>query len=136
MRAQQVQAGLLGLCIGLVVVAVGHGAYFERGFVPPAAAVLASVVDLSQQAGGLAGITPWILAGALVQWLGGAGRQVGVLLATGLLIDNSAAGWAILAGLTARTLLGGALRGRADRSLAIFGLGCIAGDMLHTALGD
>jgi len=44
----------------------------------------------------------WAIPGALIQFIGGPSRQMGVLLATGLLINNPMAGWAVLIGLGIR----------------------------------
>ena len=44
----------------------------------------------------------WALPGAIIQLAGGPGRQLGVLLATGLLINNAGAGWALLLGIALR----------------------------------
>ncbi|MBA3388853.1 MAG: hypothetical protein H0X19_05095 [Rubrobacter sp.] len=42
------------------------------------------------------------MPGALLQWLSGPSRQMGVLFATGLLITFPAVGWAVLAGILIR----------------------------------
>lgn len=134
-RHQQVYAALLGLAVALGVKSVGYETYFARGYLPPPAQVLAAALELSGSLAEVGFVLPWLLAGALAQWLGGPGRQVGLLLATGLLIDQPSAGWALLAGLAGRALLSPALRGRADSHLATFGLGCITGEMARSLSG-
>ena len=47
----------------------------------------------------------WAVPGAVVQWLGGPQRQIGILFATGLLILNPIAGWTALIALTVRVIL-------------------------------
>jgi hypothetical protein len=135
LRGQQVIASLLGLAAALVVIAAGHETYFERGFIPPAAVGLAAGLDLTNQPAALMALLPWLLVGALLQWLGGPRQSVGLLFATGLLIALPEAGWALLAGLGLKALAAVLFRGRAETTMAIFGLGCIAGEMLRTALG-
>ncbi len=74
----------------------------------------------------------WAIPGALIQWIGGPRRQLGVLLSTGLLIANPLAGWAVLAGIVLRVL---ALRLWGDKvrtSLEVFAAGTIAGDALYS----
>ena len=72
----------------------------------------------------------WAVPGALLQFLGGPTRQLGVLFATGLLILFPAAGWAVLAGVACR-LAYGRLRGtQAQADMEVFAGGVIAGDAL------
>ena len=134
-RAQQVLAGLLGLASALAVVAAWAGDYFAAGYVPPVSQALATAVELAADRSRLSAAVPWVLVGFVAQWLGGPRRQVGFLFATGLLIAIPALGWALLAGLAARTVLSIVSRSRADLSAAIFGLGCIGGELLRPLLG-
>jgi hypothetical protein len=76
-----------------------------------------------------------VLVGLVAQLLGGPSRQVGILFASGLMIGMPSIGWALLAGLAARTVVGIVSRGRADLSLAMLGIGCIGGELLRTLLG-
>jgi uncharacterized oligopeptide transporter (OPT) family protein len=46
----------------------------------------------------------WAIPGAIIQFLGGPRRQLGVLLATGLLIAFPIAGWAVLVGIACRAV--------------------------------
>jgi uncharacterized oligopeptide transporter (OPT) family protein len=67
----------------------------------------------------------------MIQWLGGLARQLGILLATGLLIPNPIAGWAVLVGIGIRTL---ALRFKGERasgSMEVLAAGFIGGDALY-----
>ena len=73
----------------------------------------------------------WAIPGALVQALGGAERQLGILLATGLLIMNPLAGWAVLVGIAIRVAALKIWSEAAETPLTIFGAGCIAGDALY-----
>jgi len=125
---------LPSLAIALAVVGATHNVYYNSGFLPPASIVLATALELLADPTRLSALAPWVLVGFAAQWLGGAGRHVGMLFGTGLLIGNPSAGWALLAGLAARTALGVLTRGRADVSLAILGLGAIAGELLRIVL--
>ncbi|MGO4119046.1 OPT/YSL family transporter, partial [Rhizobium ruizarguesonis] len=66
-----------------------------------------------------------------LQWLGGPNRQLGVLLATGLLILSPAAGWAVLAGIAIRSLVLKWKGKEAEVPMSILAAGFIAGDALY-----
>ncbi|MFG2675459.1 hypothetical protein [Streptomyces sp. NPDC048445] len=74
----------------------------------------------------------WAIPGALVQFLGGPRRQLGILLATGLLITTPMAGWMVAAGLVCRLLAPRVLGPRVQEDLEVFAGGAIAGDALYS----
>jgi hypothetical protein len=47
----------------------------------------------------------WAVPGAIVQFIGGPDRQIGILFATGLLIMNPKAGWTALVALAIRLMI-------------------------------
>jgi len=128
-RREQLLAGLAGLAVGWVVVALVHDDYFALDRFPPIDRVYAATILAGVDRSALATLAGWAVPGALVQLLGGSSRQLGVLLATGLLVGNGAAGWAVLAGLAVRLAVTRAAPGQAA-ALGIFGAGAIAGDAL------
>ena len=69
----------------------------------------------------------WAIPGAIIQYLGGPRRQLGILLATGLLIPFPLAGWAVLIGIACRILWE---RFAKAEGMEVFGAGVIAGDAL------
>lgn len=79
----------------------------------------------------------WAIPGAAIQLIGGTGRQMGVLLATGLLVAAPHAGWLVLAALTVRaahhtlTRRTGKTAETGDEPLVLLGAGLIAGSSLH-----
>jgi uncharacterized oligopeptide transporter (OPT) family protein len=78
----------------------------------------------------------WAIPGALLQLLGGAKRQLGILLSTGMLIASPLAGWAVLAGLAIRFVVT-RLRGeRHSAEMSAFAGGVIAGDALFSFGGS
>lgn len=130
-RRQQLVAGLVGLGVASVMVALFHKVYFKADLFPPVDRVFAATIRAGVDPGMVTPLILWAVPGALLQALGGPERQLGILFATGLLILNPMAGWAVLAGLAIRL---GVLRLRgkaAEASLTLFGAGCIAGDALH-----
>jgi uncharacterized oligopeptide transporter (OPT) family protein len=74
----------------------------------------------------------WAVPGAILQFIGGPKRQIGVLFATGLLLLVPFAGWAVITGVIARliwTRLGGI---RQRSTMEVFAAGVIAGDALFS----
>ena len=67
----------------------------------------------------------------VVYQAGGPTRQLGLLFATGLMLLNPAAGWALLAGLAAREFARRRLRNVTPEDMRSFAGGTIAGDALH-----
>jgi uncharacterized oligopeptide transporter (OPT) family protein len=74
----------------------------------------------------------WAIPGAILQFLGGPKRQIGVLFATGLLLLVPWAGWAVITGVILR-LLWTRFAGHGQRStMEVFAAGVIAGDALFS----
>ncbi|MGW2472674.1 OPT/YSL family transporter [Streptomyces sp. NPDC001665] len=132
-RREQFRAALIGFAAALVVVAVLWQSYFKQGLIPPVAKVYADTVKNGLgEPGVLRTLLLWAIPGAAIQLIGGTRRQMGVMLATGLLILTPNACWMVLAALAVRV---GYRRWRgpaADEELNLVGAGLIAG----SSLGD
>jgi uncharacterized oligopeptide transporter (OPT) family protein len=131
-RRQQLAAGMLAFVISMPVVYFSFHSYFDQGLTPPVAAVYVATIKAGVAPGVATQLLIWAVPGALIQWLGGPRRQLGVLLSTGLLIANPLAGWAVLSGIVLRVL---ALRLWGDKvrnGLEVFAAGTIAGDALYS----
>ena len=91
--------------------------------------------DVEIQAGTTAEIARamliWAIPGALIQIVGGQSRQLGILLATGLLIPNPMAGWAVLAGIAIRVVVLKIKGEGANGNMQILAAGFIGGDALY-----
>jgi uncharacterized oligopeptide transporter (OPT) family protein len=133
-RKQQLLSAVIGLLVGLVMVGFFHDLYFGRDLFPPVARVYAATIQTGVDPSLGQTLLLWAIPGALIQFLG-KDRQLGILLGTGLLVLNGAAGWVVLAAIAVRLLLGKIYGPEARRTLIIFGAGCIAGDALWT-FGD
>lgn len=79
---------------------------------------------------GLGNMLLWAIPGALIQLIGGSSRQMGVLLATGLLVGSANACWLVFTALGARVLCRRFRPATADQELSLIGAGFIAGDSL------
>ena len=131
-RRQQYFADLVGFGVGLIVVALAWQAYFSQGRIPPVDQVFVDTIRAGTSGGweviGL--LFLWAVPGALIQWLGGPSRQMGVLFATGLLITLPIAGWAVLAGILIRLIVQRTYGQRAETPMTIAAAGIIAGDAI------
>ncbi|MEB8342270.1 OPT/YSL family transporter [Streptomyces endophyticus] len=132
-RREQFRAALIGFAAALVVVAVLWQSYFKQGLIPPVAKVYADTVKNGLgEPGVLRTLLIWAIPGALIQLIGGTKRQMGVMLATGLLILTPHACWLVLAALAVRVGYRKWRGPRADEELNLIGAGLIAG----SSLGD
>ncbi|HAF2412831.1 TPA: OPT family oligopeptide transporter [Salmonella enterica] len=131
-RRQQFLAAMFGFVVAGVVVVLFHKGFFERGMLPPVDRVYAASIKAGSSWEIAQSLMLWAIPGALLQWIGGARRQLGVLLSTGMLLMSPLAGFAVLAGLAIRY---GLLRWRGDRDVAqmsAFAGGVIAGDAIFS----
>ncbi len=130
-RRQQFIAAMAGFVVAGVVVLLFSKGFFARDMLPPVDRVYAASIKAGSSWEITRSLALWAIPGALLQWLGGAKRQLGVLLATGLLLTSPLAGFAVLAGLLLRLVLR-RMRGKEPPELSAFAGGVIAGDALFT----
>ncbi|MEW1891159.1 MULTISPECIES: OPT/YSL family transporter [unclassified Streptomyces] len=132
-RREQFRAALIGFAAALVVVAVLWQSYFRQGLIPPVAKVYADTVKNGLgEPGVLRTLLLWAIPGAAIQLIGGTRRQMGVMLATGLLILTPNACWMVLGALAVRVGYRKWRGPAADEELNLVGAGLIAG----SSLGD
>ncbi|GHJ31523.1 MULTISPECIES: hypothetical protein [Streptomyces] len=143
-RRQQYLAQLVGFGVALVVVAIAWKTFFSDGKVPPVAEVYVTTIKTGLEPGTMTTMLLWAIPGALVQLLGGPSRQMGVLLATGLLVATPQAGWMVLGALVVRQLYTRWRRRgvtdpaareesdeQAENDLSLVGAGLVAGSSLN-----
>lgn len=132
-RRQQFLAALIGFAVALAVVALAWRSYFAQGLIPPVAKVYADTIKSGlSDPDAVRTMLLWAIPGAAIQLIGGTRRQMGVMLATGLLILTPQACWLVLGALVVRVGYR-KLRGpAADEELNLVGAGLIAG----SSLGD
>ncbi|HEY9346172.1 MAG TPA: OPT/YSL family transporter, partial [Inquilinus sp.] len=103
-----------------------------QDLLPPVDRVYAATIGAGVAPDVARSLALWAIPGALVQWLGGSKRQMGILFATGLLLMAPLAGWAVLAGIVIR-FLWTRWRGEEGRSeMEVVAAGVIAGDALFS----
>ncbi|WP_369208627.1 OPT/YSL family transporter, partial [Streptomyces sp. PU-14G] len=142
-RRQQYVAQLVGFAVAILVVALAWKPFFEDGRVPPVAQVYVDTIKAGlTDTHALTMMALWAVPGALIQFFGGSSRQMGVLLATGLLVATPQAGWLVLAALAVRvgysrwktrnrTQTDSDPSADADNELALVGAGLVAGSSLN-----
>ncbi len=133
-KREQFKSALIGFTVAAVCVLFLWQTYFEGGQIPPVSKVYADTI----QAGltnphTLTNLLIWAIPGALIQAIGGPKRQMGVMLATGLLISAPNACWAIFLALLVRVIVRRTKGEQAEEALSLVGAGFIAGDALASA---
>jgi uncharacterized oligopeptide transporter (OPT) family protein len=131
-RRQQLLAAMFAFLVAALVVLVAYHSYFERNLVAPVARVYVTTIKAGSSPAVAWALFLWAIPGAFIQFLGGPRRQLGVLLATGLLIPFPAAGWAVLAGIGCRLVWEMFAEVTLIESMQVFGAGVIAGDALYS----
>ncbi|MEU9188554.1 OPT/YSL family transporter [Streptomyces sp. NPDC048484] len=150
-RRQQYIAQLVGFAVAIVVVVIAWKPFFSDGRVPPVAQVYVDTIKAGlTDTHALTMMALWAVPGALIQFFGGSSRQMGVLLATGLLVATPQAGWLVLAALAVRVAYSrwkswkswkargsegpsaeASAQPEADNDLALVGAGLVAGSSLN-----
>ncbi len=131
-RREQMIAGMLGFGVAIVVVALTYKMYFANNMTAPINAAYVAAIKAGISGETARNLALWAIPGALLQWVGGPRQQLGVLLATGLLIASPMAGWMVALGIVLR-LLAARLMGAGTREkLEVFAGGVIAGDALYS----
>jgi len=132
-RRQQLFSSMIGFAVAIGMVALLWRGLFEDGAVPPTAIVYADTIKAGlTDPSVLLQLALWAVPGAVVQFLGGPRRQMGVLLATGLLVATPNAGWLVLAGLAIRLVWERRRGEKGEQEIALVGAGLIAGDSVHS----
>lgn len=129
-RRQQFAAELLGFGVAAVAVLLFHASYFERDLFPPWDRVASATIAAGASPGLASALLLWAVPGALLQALGGPARQLGVLFATGLLIDFPVAGWTAAVSLAVRFAITRRYGEGAEATMYSLAGGFIAGSAL------
>jgi uncharacterized oligopeptide transporter (OPT) family protein len=126
-RRQQLIAAMFAFVIAGIVVWMSYRGLFARNLVAPVDRVYVATIKAGTSSAVAWSLVTWAIPGAIIQFLGGPKRQLGVLLATGLLIPFPLAGWAVLIGVACRIVW---QRFARSEGMEVFGAGVIAGDAL------
>jgi uncharacterized oligopeptide transporter (OPT) family protein len=131
-RKQQLFAAMFAFVIAGVVVLIAYPNYLANNLVAPVDRVYAATIKAGASMDVARQLLIWAVPGAILQFIGGPKRQLGVLFATGLLLLVPFAGWAVITGVVLR-LLWTRFGGAGQRStMEVFAAGVIAGDALFS----
>ncbi|AKA39435.1 OPT/YSL family transporter [Yersinia ruckeri] len=131
-RRIQLFTALVAFAVAIPIVWFAHTSYFAQNLLPPVAWVYAKTIEAGSQTSIALSLLIWAIPGAIIQWVGGPQRQIGVLLSTGLLINNPIAGWVVLTGIALRILITRCWGEKARSPMLIGAAGFIAGDALYS----
>lgn len=133
-RKQQYRAELLGFAVAFIVVAIFAKSYFEQGMYPPINATYASTIEAGTSMEVFKWLLIWAVPGAIIQLIGG-NHQVGILLATGILVGGTIQGLTVIFACIIRFVV---VRRNAknDELLMILGAGSLVGCALHDFAGS
>jgi uncharacterized oligopeptide transporter (OPT) family protein len=131
-RKQQYLAGMLGFCVAGVAVVLAYPHFFANNLFPPVDKVYAATIEAGVSSDIGHQLMIWAIPGALLQLIGGPKRQLGVLMATGLLLMSPAAGWAVAAGIALRVLIVRRWGAAGESACGTMAAGFIAGDALYS----
>ncbi|MCS2171792.1 OPT/YSL family transporter [Scandinavium sp. TWS1a] len=129
-RREQLLAAMIGFGVAIVVVAISHRLYFNNHQFAPIDAAYVATIKAGISTNVAHQLMLWAIPGALLQFLGGSRRQLGVLFATGLLIASPLAGWMVALGILLRVVVARCLKPEQREGLEVFAGGVIAGDAL------
>jgi uncharacterized oligopeptide transporter (OPT) family protein len=129
-RKQQYMAELLGFAAAIVFISIFYGAYFSQDLFPPVNRVYVATIEAGATVEVLRWLLIWAVPGAIIQAIGGPRRQMGVLLATGLLINYPIAGWTAAVALITRAILLRVYGDKLKGPMYILAGGFIAGSAL------
>ncbi|MFD5224744.1 OPT/YSL family transporter [Microbacterium sp. NPDC058342] len=128
-RKQQFISSVIGFLVAIAMVAILWQPFFANAQIPPVSKVFADTITQGLTDPGIwLTLAMWAIPGALIQLVGGASRQMGVMLATGLLIATPWAGVLVIIGLVARVIWEKWRGEKGHNEIVLFGAGVIAGD--------
>ncbi len=131
-RRQQLFAAMFAFVVAGAVVLFSYQSYFDQNLVAPVDKVYAATIKAGVAPGVAWQLFLWAIPGAILQFIGGPKRQIGVLFATGLLINFPMAGWAVLAGILCRLIWEKRRGASGEGDMEVFAAGVIAGDAIFS----
>jgi len=123
-RKQQIIVELIGGVVGIVMVLITMNIFFKSELIQTVSKVFSATVSAGGDLSLIKTLLIWAIPGAIIQFAGGTSRMIGVLFATGLLINNPIYGIGVLIAVVVRLIFG-------TKFMEIRDSGLIAGDGLY-----
>jgi uncharacterized oligopeptide transporter (OPT) family protein len=131
-RKQQYIAEVISFLVAIVIVGLVYKVYFAQDLFPPVDRVYVATIKAGTDMQVARYLLMWAIPGAIIQFLGGPARQLGILFATGLLINYPIAGITVLVGIAIRLITVKRFGEEGQRQLYVLGAGFIAGASLYS----
>jgi uncharacterized oligopeptide transporter (OPT) family protein len=131
-RKQQYITELISFIVAIIVVFFSYNFYFEQGLFPPVDRVYIATIQAGSSISVAYSLLIWAIPGAIIQFAGGPKKQLGVLFATGLLINYPIAGITMLVALAIRIIVLRMYKEKGRSYLFILGAGFITGAALYS----
>lgn len=104
-RKQQIIIEAIGGIIGILIVLLFSKALMSQNIMPPISKVFATTITAGADPVILKEMLIWAIPGAIIQFISGT-KMIGVLFATGLLLNNPIYGIGVLIAVTVRAIFG------------------------------
>lgn len=131
-RKQQYITEIVGFVVAFIVVILMFKTYFANDMFAPVSRTFVTTIE----AGSSPEIAKWLIIfaipGAILQFIGGPSKQLGVLFATGLLVGSTMTGITVLVALVFRIIVVKMKGEEGQNILYILGAGSIAGAALYS----
>ena len=122
-RKQQVFIEAIGVVIGIVTVLIFGTAFMKEGLFPPISNTFATTIQAGGNPALIKELLIWAVPGAIIQLVFGT-KMVGVLFATGLILNNPIYGVGVICAVIARLIFG-------TEWMEVRDAGLIAGDGIY-----
>lgn len=131
-RRDQFKATLIGFGVAITLVTLFHNNYFSQSLIPPIDFVYVSTIEAGISSTVAIQLLIWAIPGAIIQFIGGTDKQLGILLSTGLLVANPIVGLTVFGGIIIRTIIVRWKGSDAEKDMFTVAAGFIAGDALYS----
>lgn len=131
-RKQQYIAEMISFIIAAIMVALLYDKYFSQGLFAPVNHTYKATIEAGASPEVAKYLLIFAIPGAIIQFIGGPSRQLGVLFATGLLVGNTLTGLTVITALIIRALVTESKGEEAQTVLYILGAGFITGSALYS----
>ena len=126
-RRQQFISEMIGGIVAMIAVALFMNMHFKLDLIPPVSRAFAVTIKAGSSPQILRELVIWAIPGAIIQFVGKAKRALGILFATGLLINNPIYGVGLLIAVAIRCIY----EKTHKEKMELYGAGFIAGDGIY-----